>query len=79
MAILSAGRSACALNDKLRSGVRFAGFRSGRLELFFLVRDKLDRFDRPEELAAYLATMARNKVGMEVRGSADDREVQRSA
>ena len=34
---------------------------------FFRVRDKLDRFNRPEELAAYLATMARNKVGMEVR------------
>lgn len=27
----------------------------------------MDRFDRPEELAAFLVTMARNKVGMEVR------------
>lgn len=34
---------------------------------FFRVRDKCERFQRPEELAAYLVTMARNKVGMEVR------------
>ena len=34
---------------------------------FFKVRDRFDRFNRPEELAAFLATMARNKVGMEVR------------
>jgi len=34
---------------------------------FFRVRNKLDRFSRPEELTAYLLTMARNKVGMEIR------------
>jgi len=34
---------------------------------FFRVRDKCERFHRPEELVAYLLTMARNKVGMEVR------------
>jgi RNA polymerase sigma factor (sigma-70 family) len=34
---------------------------------FFRVRDKCDRFERPEELAAYLVAMARNKVGLETR------------
>jgi RNA polymerase sigma factor (sigma-70 family) len=34
---------------------------------FFRVRDKSDRFHRPEELAAYLVAMAKNKVGMEAR------------
>ena len=34
---------------------------------FFRVRNKFDRFHRPEELAAYLLTIARNKVGMETR------------
>ena len=34
---------------------------------FFQVRDKSDRFHGPEDLAAYLVAMARNKVGMEAR------------
>jgi RNA polymerase sigma-70 factor (ECF subfamily) len=34
---------------------------------FFRARDQVVRFSRPEELAAFLVTMARNKVGMEVR------------
>jgi RNA polymerase sigma factor (sigma-70 family) len=34
---------------------------------FFRVREKCDRFHRPEELVAYLLAMARNKVGMEIR------------
>jgi DNA-directed RNA polymerase specialized sigma24 family protein len=34
---------------------------------FFAARDNSNRFERPEELVAYLATMARNKVGMETR------------
>jgi RNA polymerase sigma factor (sigma-70 family) len=33
----------------------------------FRVRGNLTRFNRPEELAAYLLTMARNKVGLEIR------------
>jgi RNA polymerase sigma-70 factor (ECF subfamily) len=33
----------------------------------FRVRDKLDQFERPEHLAAYLVAMARHKVGMEIR------------
>lgn len=34
---------------------------------FFRVREKCDRFHRPEELVAYLSAMASNKVGMEFR------------
>jgi RNA polymerase sigma-70 factor (ECF subfamily) len=34
---------------------------------FFKGRDRLSRFNRPEELVALLVTMARNKVGLEVR------------
>jgi RNA polymerase sigma-70 factor (ECF subfamily) len=33
----------------------------------FRARDTLDRFDRPAQLGAYLAIMARNKVAMEAR------------
>jgi RNA polymerase sigma factor (sigma-70 family) len=34
---------------------------------FFRGRDRLERFDHPNQLVAFLAVMARNKVGMEVR------------
>ena len=34
---------------------------------FFKARDQVVRFSRPEDLAAFLVAMARNKVGMEVR------------
>ncbi len=34
---------------------------------FFRARDQAIRFSRPEELVSFLVTMARNKVGLEVR------------
>ena len=55
------------LNERLRSKFDSLDFVQVVWNSLFRVRDKLDRFDRPEELAAYLVTMARNKVGMEVR------------
>jgi RNA polymerase sigma factor (sigma-70 family) len=56
-----------ALNERLRSKFDSLDFVQIVWNSLFRVRDKLDRFNRPEELAAYLVTMARNKVGMEVR------------
>ena len=56
-----------ALNQKLRSKFDSLDFVQLVWSSFFRVRDKLDRFNRPEELVAFLVTMARNKVGMEVR------------
>jgi RNA polymerase sigma-70 factor (ECF subfamily) len=38
---------------------------------FFRVRDKSGQFKRPEQLAAYLVRVARNKVGMETRRRLD--------
>jgi RNA polymerase sigma-70 factor (ECF subfamily) len=55
------------LNERLRSKFDSLDFVQLVWNSFFHVRDKSDRFNRPEELAAYLVTMARNKVGMEVR------------
>jgi RNA polymerase sigma-70 factor (ECF subfamily) len=55
------------LNVKLRSKFDSLDFVQLVWSSFFRVRDKFDRFHRPEELAAYLAAMARNKVCMEVR------------
>jgi len=34
---------------------------------FFRGRDRVGRFERPEQLVAFLAVMARNKVGLELR------------
>jgi RNA polymerase sigma factor (sigma-70 family) len=34
---------------------------------FFRARERMDRFERPEDLVAFLVKMTRNKVGMEVR------------
>ncbi len=56
-----------ALNERLRSKFDSLDFVQVVWNSLFRVRDKLDRFNRPEELTAYLVTMARNKVGMEVR------------
>jgi RNA polymerase sigma-70 factor (ECF subfamily) len=56
-----------ALHERLRSKFDSLDFVQIVWNSLFRVRDKLDRFDRPEELTAYLITMARNKVGMEVR------------
>ena len=55
------------LNAKLRSKFDSLDFVQLVWKSFFEVRDRIDQFSRPEELAAYLVTMARNKVGMEVR------------
>jgi RNA polymerase sigma factor (sigma-70 family) len=55
------------LNEKLRSKFDSVDFVQLVWNSLFRVRDKLDRFDQPEELAAYLVAMARNKVGMETR------------
>jgi RNA polymerase sigma factor (sigma-70 family) len=56
-----------ALNERMRSKFDSLDFVQLVWNSFFRVRDKLERFDRPEELAAYLVAMARNKVGLEVR------------
>ena len=56
-----------ALNERLRSKFDSLDFVQIVWNLLFRVRDKLDRFAHPEELTAYLVTMARNKVGLEVR------------
>jgi len=56
-----------ALNERLRSKFDSQDFVQVVWNSLFRVRDKLDRFNRPEELTAYLVTMARNKVGMEQR------------
>jgi RNA polymerase sigma factor (sigma-70 family) len=56
-----------ALNEKLRSKFDSLDFVQVVWNSFFLVRDRLDQFARPEDLTAYLVAMARNKVGMEVR------------
>ena len=68
-----------ALNERLRSKFDSLDFVQIVWNSLFRVRDKLDRFDRPEELTAYLVTMARNKVGMEVRRRLMTREIQRGA
>ncbi len=56
-----------ALNERLRSKFDSLDFVQLVWNSLFRVRDKLDRFKRPEELTAYLVAMARNNVGMEVR------------
>lgn len=55
------------LNDKMRSKFDSLDFVQLVWNSLFRVRGKLDQFERPEALAAYLAAMAKNKVGMEVR------------
>jgi RNA polymerase sigma-70 factor (ECF subfamily) len=64
-AILRAVRR--VLNVRLRSKFDSLDFVQLVWCSFFKARDQLVRFTRPEELAAFLVTMARNKVGMEVR------------
>jgi RNA polymerase sigma-70 factor (ECF subfamily) len=56
-----------ALNERMRSKFDSLDFVQIVWNSLFRVREKLDRFDRPEELTAYLVAMARNKVGMEIR------------
>lgn len=56
-----------SLNHKLRPKFDSLDFVQLVWSSFFRVRTSAGRFDRPEELAAFLVAMARNKVGMEVR------------
>jgi RNA polymerase sigma factor (sigma-70 family) len=56
-----------ALNSRLRSKFDSLDFVQIVWSSFFRVRDRLCRFARPEDLAAYLMQMSRNKVGMELR------------
>ncbi|MCE5268293.1 MAG: sigma-70 family RNA polymerase sigma factor [Planctomycetaceae bacterium] len=56
-----------ALDSRLRSKFDTVDFVQVVWGSLFRVREKVCRFDRPEELTAYLIAMARNKVGMEVR------------
>jgi RNA polymerase sigma-70 factor (ECF subfamily) len=55
------------LNQRLRSKFDSLDFVQLVWSSFFRARNQLDRFERPEELAAFLVTIARNKVGMEIR------------
>ena len=56
-----------ALHERLRSQFDSLDFVQIVWKSFFRARDAMDRFNSPAELAAYLAAMARNKVGMEFR------------
>lgn len=56
-----------ALNDRLRSKFDSLDFVQVVWNSLFRARERLERFNHPGELAAYLIAMARNKVGMEVR------------
>jgi len=56
-----------ALDRRLRSKFDSLDFVQLVWSSFFRVRDRAQRFNRPEELVAFLLKMARNKVGMETR------------
>jgi len=55
------------LNKRMRSKFDSMDFVQVVWLSLFRAKDRLDRFQRPEELAAYILQMARNKVGLEVR------------
>jgi len=55
------------LNPKLRSKFDSIDFTQRVWLSFYRVRDKVDHFETPQQLAEFLAGMARNKVHMEVR------------
>ena len=56
-----------SLNRRLRSKFDSLDFVQLVWSSFFREPADLRQFNRPEELAAFLAVMARNKVGMEIR------------
>lgn len=62
-----------ALHIKLRPKFDSLDFVQIVWKSFFRVRDNLDRFDSPHDLAAFLVGVARNKVRMESRRLACDR------
>lgn len=55
------------LNKRLRSKFDSLDFVQLVWSSFFRARNRLDRFERPEELAAFLMTIAQNKVALEMR------------
>jgi RNA polymerase sigma factor (sigma-70 family) len=55
------------LNAKLRPMFDSLDFEQLVWCSFFRARDRLDRFDQPDDLVAFLVAIARNKVGMEAR------------
>ncbi len=56
-----------ALNVRLRSKFDALDFEQLVWCSFFRARDRLDRFDQPDDLVAFLVAIARNKVGLEAR------------
>jgi len=56
-----------ALNQRLRSKFDSSDFVQLVWSSFFRIGCQPGHFERPEELVAFLVTVARNKVGMEVR------------
>lgn len=56
-----------ALNQRLRSKFDSSDFVQLVWSSFFRIRCEPGHFESPEELVAFLVTVARNKVGMEVR------------
>ena len=56
-----------SLDARLRSKFDSLDFVQVVWASFFRARDRLARFDGPEQLTAFLVVVARNKVGMEMR------------
>lgn len=56
-----------SLNRELRTKFDSLDFVQIVWSSFFRARERMDRFDQPEDLVAFLVKMTRNKVGMEVR------------
>ncbi len=56
-----------ALHQRLRSKFDSLDFVQLVWSSFFRSEFRAEQFDRPEDLAAFLVAMARNKVGMEIR------------
>src|SRR5258708_1807407 len=55
------------LTNRMRTKADSTDFAQSVWASFFANRSTADRFDRPESLMAYLAQIARNKVGEEFR------------
>jgi RNA polymerase sigma factor (sigma-70 family) len=55
------------LTDRMRSKADSTDFAQSVWASFFANRSKIERFDRPEALMAYLAQIAQNKAGEEFR------------
>jgi RNA polymerase sigma factor (sigma-70 family) len=67
-----------ALDSRLRCKFDSLDFVQLVWSSFFRARGRIDRFSRPEDLVAFLISLARNKVGMEARRlQTDKRNVNR--